>query len=180
MDPPGFADVGLAMIHGDYYRTSAKANEHRRPVLLQAWLAEFADVVFHEVILNPIYGSAAGDGHNAALYHGIQNKGAIDILKENVDCLASTSSYFVSVRSADNRKRVQEACARILRQVWGKRNVFTHQRITNSDFLRDMLGRMIDFCHLLFNHEMDTDRSNAFQSQCEKELVNMDVENHLY
>jgi hypothetical protein len=165
MDPPGFADVGLAMIHGDYYRTNAKANEHRRPVLLQAWLAEFADVVFHEVILNPIYGSAAGDGHNAALYHGIQNKGAIDILKENVDCLASTSSYFVSVRSADNRKRVQEACARILKQVWGKRNVFTHQRITNSDFLRDMLGRMIDFCHLFLTMKWTlTDRMLSSRS----------------
>jgi hypothetical protein len=57
--------------------------------------------------------------------------------------------------------------------------VFTHQRITNSDFWRDMLGRMIAFCHLLFNHEMDTDRSRVFQSQCELELVNMDVENHL-
>jgi hypothetical protein len=56
--------------------------------LLQAWLAEFVDMVFHEVILNPIYGSVAGDaGNNAStLYHGIQNKGAIDILKENVDC----------------------------------------------------------------------------------------------
>jgi hypothetical protein len=100
----GFANWGFAMIHGDYYRMNAQANEHRRPVLLQAWYAEFADVVFNEVILNPMYGP-----RNAAIHRDIDYLGAHDILNDNVDCLRNSSSYFVLIQSAISRNITSEA-----------------------------------------------------------------------
>jgi hypothetical protein len=142
MNPPGFADDKFAMIHGDYYRTSAKANEHRRPVLVQAWLAEFVDVISNEVLFNGEHGTA----RTTYLYETIQKLGAVEILKENIYQLNKYSTYFAKIKKADKRKEVQKEFVNILYAVKEQRNDGTHKKIDNSNFLRAMLDQMIKFC----------------------------------
>lgn len=130
-------------------------------------------MVFNEVILNLRYGP-----HNAASCRSVHNLGAFDILKENVERLESTSSYFVSVRPATIQSQLKYDCVKILRNVLEKRNKGTHEKIHNSDLLKNMLNQMISFCDLLWTHHVDTERSNDFMWQCELELANMNDENH--
>jgi hypothetical protein len=164
------------MIHGDYYRTSAKANEHRRPVLVQAWLAEFVDVISNQVLFNGEYGTA----RDSDLYDDIQKLGAVEILKKNIDQLESYSTYFVKIKKAEKRKEAQTKFVNILYAVKEQRNEGTHKKIENSDFLSAMLDQMIQFCQLLLDHKMGTRISNHFMDQCISELKNMNDENHLY
>jgi hypothetical protein len=176
MNRTGFADVGFAMIHGDYYRREDKANEHRRPVLVQAWLAEFVDVISNEVLFNGEYGTS----RNTNLYETIQKLGAVDILKKNIDQLHSYPTYFVKIKNAEKRKEAQTEFVKILHAVRKQRNDGTHQKIDNSDFLKAMLDQMIQFCQLLLDHKMGTRISNDFMDQCISELAYMNDENHLY
>lgn len=163
------------MIHGDYYRRNAQANEHRRPVLLQAWYANFADVVFNEVILNPKYGP-----RNRAINNNIGHLGAHDILHDNVDCLRISSSYFVPISSATSRDQVKRQILGLLDNVINLRNVGTHNKIEDSNLLRVMLYDMISFCDLLLKHDMETERCIDFMVQCQSELANMTLRNRLY
>ncbi len=169
----GFADRRFVMIHGDYYRTNNKANEHRRPILVQAWFAEFVDMVTNEVLLNKNYQSPKIK--NATVYAYIKKFGAFEIFKKNVGFLKNTKTYFVRVRPADNQKLVQDQFVDILNDVKEKRNKGTHQKI-DKDFLREMLERMIDFCKLLKTYRMETEKSELFQAQCQSEVANIEID----
>lgn len=173
MDPLGFANDLFVIIHGHYYRTNADANEHRRPILLQAWYTEFVDVFINEVIRNPKYGITAAQFND-------YNLGAHDIFKKYLNYLNRNRCFFVSVRGARLQSQVKTKCNSILKDVKGQRNTGTHEKIRHPDLLSDMLRKMIEFCDLLLQYNLHTQQSNDFKTKCELELANMGNQLYLY
>ena len=76
----GFADERYVLINGEHWHS----NEKRRPVLLQAWYAQFADILLTEILGNPIFGTQPSFGT-------IQEKGAHDDTESR---FAQTNSEF--------------------------------------------------------------------------------------
>ena len=67
----GFGDESFVLIRSHHW----KSNVNRRPILLQAWIAEFADILLNEVILCQIP-SIRRSNNTDPLVNSLVNKGA--------------------------------------------------------------------------------------------------------
>lgn len=158
----GFADERYVLINGEHWHSSEK----RRPVLLQAWYAQFADILLTEILGNPIFGTQPSFGT-------IQEKGAHDILR----FLELRKSYFCMC-SASEWETVKKA----LENVRKKRNEGTHTKIQSPDSLKQILSFMSYFCNLLlaFQTPFATDKTKDFDKQCQSEMSKMQVHGDIY
>ena len=158
----GFADKRYVLINGVHWHS----NEKRRPVLLQAWYAQFADILLTEILGNPIFGTQPSFGT-------IQEKGAHDILR----FLELRKSYFCMC-DASEWETVKVALGNV-RKV---RNKGTHTKIQNSDALKEILSFMREFCNLLliYGTPFFTKKTIDFHQQCKDEIESMQAHGDIY
>lgn len=166
----GFANPELVLINGVYWQS----NENRRPILLQAWFAEFADILFRELISkhsSPVRGS-----------NQVARSGAFDTLKH---FLIRYDRYLWSL------PRTQQIKARdVLLNVKLVRNNGTHKKFQNYTWLKEILEFMKESSYLFLQvpkfhldpniDQLIRNRIQDFISGCDKELDNMQTHNNLY
>ncbi len=165
----GFANPKFVLIHGEYWRS----NENRRPILVQAWVTEFADILLKDIIQKSEFkpNSNKIKKHNIAHKKPdeekpIENKGAHDVVVH----LSAYVGNYLGISDANKLKNS-------LIEVKKVRNIATHERISNCNMLKEMLEAMKQFCQLLGKLEnLDvsfnpaTNRVNHFKQQCETEI----------
>jgi hypothetical protein len=167
----GFAEEKLVLIHRDYYRTNETSNEKRRPILLLAWYTEFADILLGSVSLEL----------TTKIYQNFQKNGATDIVFDMIGLCQNSSSIFARPGlSDDEQDRNRDDFVSALLLLKQKRNDGLHKKIENSNFLRETLRKMIDFCQLLKDIGFSNYQSNMFAKDCERQLQNMNNPNFEY
>jgi hypothetical protein len=169
----GFADENFVLIHRDYYRTNETSNEKRRPIFLLAWYTEFADILLGNVSLRL----------SKKNYQHLQQKGATDIVFGMIGLFTTSHSVFAHRNLSDNQARQNcKDFVSALLLLKEKRNRGLHDKIENSNFLREMLKQMIDFCQLLLKFGMANANSRKFAKDCKRQLQNLNNPdyNHLY
>lgn len=157
----GFADDNFVMIHGDYYRMNDISNANRRPIMLLAWYTEFADILLRNFRL----------GITEETRQNLEEKGATDIVYHVIGFFQNTPSVFSRPGQSDYES--QQNCDSIVTKlimVKDIRNHGTHNKIQDSDCLKEMLTCMIDLCQMLKQHGMASNRLRIFEADCEKQL----------
>jgi hypothetical protein len=147
MAPKRFEDPRRIFINRDYWRTS----ERRRPILMQAWYAEFVAVLLDHLI------NSFPDNISESDIVEVSKRGAHDIL-------IYIHFNFIPLLTKLCRAN-QDLANQALEKVKRDRNVGTHQNINNSGLLRTMFGHMMEFCDYSGIQGLQT-----FKKQCEKEL----------
>lgn len=142
----GFANSRFILIHGDYWQS----NEKRRPIVLQAWYAQFVDYLLDYL---------RKKFPNDEKIQDLENQGAHDIL---VRVHNWCRTFFPSLSTA-NYKKANKA----LRVVRCRRNDGTHNKIQDLEWLKEMLLGMIEFCELSGIQE---DNLLTFKKNCQREL----------
>ena len=162
----GFGDEAFVLIRSHHW----KSNVNRRPILLQAWIAEFADILLNEVILCQIP-SIRRSNNTDPLVNSLVNKGACDIVKY----LENTPTFLQGFTLNERDQAINE-----LKSLRQKRNDGTHGRIGNSNLLMEILQLMTKFCSSFANRNFATESFNSFVGNCVTEQEHMTTMSHLY
>jgi hypothetical protein len=152
----GFADPRFILINGFYWQS----NEKRRPIVLQAWYAQFADY-----LLDHLRNKFPNDEETQDL----ENKGAHEIL---VYVHNWSRTFFPSLSTA-NYKKANKA----LEVVRFRRNDGTHEKIKDLEWLKQMLRGMIKFCE---SSGIQEEKLLTFKRNCQRELKQLRIEPTLY
>lgn len=156
----GFSDRRFVLIRGRHWLSNTK----RRPILLQAWFAEFADILLKNDSLR----------HGGHIQRNLGEKGAFDILKSIAKNIKYSRSVFTRLGlPEENETDFRNMLFATLQNVKEIRNDGTHKKITDSKLLSDILCEMVNFCDLLFQYGVYTEKSEYFRRQCisEKNLL---------
>lgn len=158
----GFDNAQFVLIRTNYWKT----NEALRPILLQAWFSQFADIIKTEVILK------LGKKN----YANINSFGAFDIVLhvtpgqffETYFCMATYKVLFkdVLLPPKEISSKIEEM-KNIICAVKSCRNQGTHKS-TTPDLLKQILKNMSEFCK-----KLKSARAQEFTGDCEAELKSM-------
>lgn len=161
----GFADERYVLIRGEHWHSNA----NRRPVLLQAWYAQFADLLLNDVMRHSTY------THQPQL-HDISLKGAHDIV-----VITERTPSLLPLGAKGTPEGIQVLTA--LKTVREKRNAGTHDRIQNCNLLEDLLRGMYTFCESIVQFppfQSAANRIQHFAHQCKKELTSISQNKQIY
>lgn len=153
----GFDDERFHLIRGDYW----KLRSARRPLFIQAWIAEFADVLKTEIILNRrIF------PYPESTVARVNSFGAIDILSylENHAYITPESVKMLFYRT--NYKEMKD----ILQNLRNYRNEGTHRAIEDARLLNKILLNLKTFCE---KFQPKYTKGLKFGKQCQKELQSL-------
>jgi hypothetical protein len=152
----GLADPRFILINGDYWQS----NEKRRPIVLQAWYAQFADYLLDHL---------RNKFPNHKTIQNLKNKGAHDVLVR-VHNLSRTVFPTLSIIKHTKAKKA-------LYVVKEHRNFGTHEKIKDLEWLKEMLQGMIEFCE---SSGIQEEKLLTFKRNCQRELKQLRIEPTLY
>ncbi len=141
----GFANSRFILINGNYWQS----NEKRRPIVLQAWYAEFVDYLLDHL---------RNKFPNDKTIQDLENQGAHDILKWVHRY--SKSLFPVPLISHSSIQRA-------LGVVRYRRNDGTHKKIKDLKWMKQMLRGMIKFCE---SSGIQEEKLLTFKKNCQREL----------